>query len=88
MRTYHDTIIFRSTSEWYELERTGAKPNTVRLIDKSEYDQLTTYNYRRVRIECTDGNEDKGFTRDIVWAGRLDWVLGKVLYMVCWRDAS
>jgi hypothetical protein len=77
------TIIFRSTSEWFELERSGLKPNTIRLLDKAEYDLLTIADCRKVRIAHVD-DAYPPFTRDITFAGRLDWVLGKVLYMVCW----
>lgn len=32
----HDTLTVRSLAKWYELERSGRKPNTVRIVDEDE----------------------------------------------------
>lgn len=86
---------FKSLYEWYVLERDGSKPNTVRLLTRDEYtwlwDRYLRGQFNRVAIQCVNpptisvNAEPKEFVRDIVWAGKLDDLLGQVLFMVCWK---
>jgi len=79
----HDTVEFRSLYRWFALEQDGRKPNTVRLLSRAEYDVLNRTKPSRVSIVCED--RSGFFERDITWSGKIDDVLGQVLYMVCWE---
>ena len=51
MRIDGDTIVLRSTPEWYEVERDGRKPNTIRLLDWDELNAIANTDIAHVRIE-------------------------------------
>jgi len=82
MRIEGDTIIFRSAPNWYEVEKSGEKPNTLRLLDWHEVTEIAGTDLRKVRIEKNDGKES--FTRPVGRIFNLEPLLGKTLVMVCW----
>ena len=82
MRIEGDTIIFRSAAAWYEVEKSGEKPNTLRLLDYHEVTEIAGTALRKIRIERADGTET--FTRPIGRIFNLEPLLGKTLVMVCW----
>jgi hypothetical protein len=85
MRIDDHTIVFRSTNEWYETERGGGKPYTVRWIDHAEWTELITAGIEDVRIEHAD-LEGTCFTRRVRGVSFLGEMLGRVLLGVCWHD--
>lgn len=85
MKIEGDTIVFKSTPEWYEFEREGVKPNTVRLLDWDEVEQVANAAITKVRIERIGLNGTACFTRRTIGLWNLGGVLGKTLFMVCWR---
>jgi hypothetical protein len=86
MRIAGDTISFRSTPEWFDIEKGKTKPNTVRLLDWDELERIANTDIKHVTIECTTiGDERRWFTRDVTGLWNLGGVLGKTLFMVCWK---
>lgn len=53
------TAVFKSAPEFFELEESGKKPNTVRRVDFLEAERLKMCEF--IRIECGD----ESFTRSI-----------------------
>jgi hypothetical protein len=79
-----DTLVFRSAPEWYEIERSGKKPNTVRLLDWDEVEAVAKTDIKHIRIEHA-GTKGTCFTRDVLGLWNLGGVLGKTLFMACWK---
>lgn len=84
MRVEGDELIVKSDRDWYELERSGTKPNTVRLEDFREWSQIVHQAPKYIRVEASyeDGTM---FTRPISFMSEMASVLGKKLVIVCWR---
>jgi hypothetical protein len=78
------TVVLKSNAEWYELERSGAKSNTLRIMDGDEWAKVAMC--ERIRVELVGSDGATCFTRTIGWSGVLDAVLGKLLVMICWRS--
>jgi hypothetical protein len=78
------TVTFKSSAEWYELERQGAKPCTVRLMSEAEAISLAEYDPLRI---CVQRGEDEGtcFTRTVQGIYRVGGMLGQALVLVCWE---
>ena len=83
MRIKGDTLYLRSAPDWWELERDGSKPNTVRILDQDEVREIAGAEIRYVVMENLAGG--KTFTREVIGLWNLGGVLGKTLFMVCWR---
>jgi hypothetical protein len=85
MKFDHATVIFKSSEVWYEVERKGAKPNTVRLMSPDDYLRLAEYNPRHIRIQLGE-DEHTCFTRTVKSIFRLGKLLGQVLVIVSWVE--
>ena len=90
MKIEQDTIVFKSTNEFFQKEKDGRKPNTVRFLDKNElFFALKLWNcgtLKRIRIVLDDAERSDSFEReltDVTWAGGL---LGKNLVIFSWAD--
>ena len=71
MKIEDDTVVFKSESYYFKLERDGLKPNTVRLLTHAEKQQIRpklktilpeiteTVVIKKIRIECTAKYEIK-----------------------------
>jgi hypothetical protein len=84
MKVEGTTVVLKSNEQWYELERSGVKPNTLRIIDGDEWAAIVMC--ENIRVERTGDAGDTCFTRKIGWMGVIDAVLGKLLVMICWRS--
>ena len=92
MKIDGDTIKFRSDFYFYNLEERGVKPNTVRILDVGEGLKVDEWQktafingsvYRYIEISFVPKN--KSFKRRIIWVGRLGNLLGKEIWMFCWK---
>jgi hypothetical protein len=88
MKLARSTVVFKSTAHWYEDERAGMKPNTVRLMSPAEFLMLAEYDPAHVRIELAGSDGATCFTRKIVRIYQLAELLGQALVMVCWDPAA
>ena len=61
-------VVFKSNPEMYELENSGAKPNTVRLIHNNLYDILEdSNNVERIeKIKIINSESDESFIRPLL----------------------
>jgi len=85
MKIEGEDIVFNSEEKWYLLERAGRKPNTIRLVDWSEENEIARCKPKFIRIHC-EGEKTISFKRTISWMGRIDTVLGKSMLMFCWES--
>lgn len=83
MKLENATVTFKTSAEWYELEREGAKPCTVRLMSEAEFLELAEYYPVRIHIQR---GEDEGtcFTRTGLGIYRVGDLLGQALVLICW----
>lgn len=79
------TVTFKTTAEWYELERQGAKPCTVRLMSEAEFHELAEYDPLRICIARADDPVGNNFTRTGLGIYRVGGLLGKALVLICWE---
>lgn len=91
MRIEGNTLVFKSSVEYFAVERDGLKPNTVRLIPPGEWEQLEDWLGMPdrpvfVRIESTLGGGS--ITREITYYSDLGEILGSHLVIFCWRHPS
>jgi len=82
MRIEGDVLVFHSLPEWYDKERIGMKPNTVRLLDRDEVQAIEDSDIKYVRIERV--GDSSNFLRLVVGLWSLGVILDKTLFMVCW----
>lgn len=88
MRIEGDTLVFKSSVEYFSFERDGTKPNTVRLIPPEEWDLLDDWlglpddHPVFIRIESMLG---ESFTRELTYLSDLGNILGSHLVIFCWR---
>jgi len=87
MKIEDDTIKFKSDPYFYALEKDGIKPNTVRILERNEGIEVDKWRnspfirYRYIKISCGD----KSFNRKLKWFGKLGELLGKEIWMFCWK---
>jgi len=78
------TVTFKTNAEWYELEREGAKPCTVRLMSEAEAISLAEYDPLRIHVElATDPHTC--FTRHVLGIYRVGGMLGQALVLITWE---
>lgn len=78
------TVTFKTTAEWYDLEREGAKPCTVRLMSEAEALSLAEYDPLRIHVELA-GDPHTCFTRTIHGIYRVGGMLGQALVLIVWE---
>jgi hypothetical protein len=80
------TITFKSTLERFEKERSGAKPNTVRVMNAPPYDFIDALNgwlECRIIIKCTDSLAQ--IERTLTDVSVVGEFCGKCLVVWSWR---
>lgn len=93
-----DIVTFKSDGYFYRLEKSGLKPNTVRLLTKEERRQIKpdedTYeveHIKRIRIETnrtlgqSKRKELEPFERKLTSIEQIGELLGRYLYVFSWR---
>ena len=95
MKIEGNTIIFKSFLWNYELEKSGKKPCTVRVIPNDERDDYMEFTIeyehrggnsrdKRIRIVKVDDSTEF-FERDITHIEQIGSVLYSELTLICWR---
>ncbi len=85
MKLENATVTFKSTEAWYEIERQGYKPNTVRLMSPGDYLQLAEFDATYITIQKGD-DEGTCFTRTVKSIYQLGELLGTAVVIVCWEE--
>lgn len=85
MKLRRRIVTFKSTVQWFEVERQGLKPNTVRLMSPQEYLTLAEYDPSHICIEMGGAQDFHRFTRRVRSIYCLAELLGQALVMVCWE---
>ena len=84
------TIVFKSESYIFKLERDGLKPNTVRLLTYDEWQELGSgVDTNEIRIECVRKNIDDAcfepFTRTLTSIEQIGELCGYYLFVFSWK---
>ena len=85
-----DAVVFKSADDWYELERSGDKPATVRVMTLGECTALMLQRPPAIEIRHAD-YPTLTFTREILSMHVVDGVLpgcqvvGSAVVLICWR---
>ena len=85
MKISHDgtTVTFKTGPKvLFEAEKSGAKPNTVRILDYDEYLQLVKANPKKILIQ----HQQEIFLRTITHVYVTEDVLGKVIVVISWNE--
>lgn len=70
----------KSSKEWYDLERGGEKPNTVRSVDDADLAMM-----RQAHTIRVSGPGRRSFERTITGVFDVAPFLGKHLVVICWE---
>ncbi len=84
MNISHDgtTVSFKTNpQELFLTEKSGAKPNTVRIVDNDEYEMLTTHTPKKIGIRC----QEERFIRTLTNL-HFAKLFGKVIVIFSWAD--
>lgn len=84
MKLENATVTFKTSAEWYELERQGVKPCTVRLMSEAEFHELAEYDPTHIVVQKGD-DEGTCFTRSGLGIYRVGGLLGQALVLICWE---
>lgn len=68
--------------ELFEAEKSGAKPNTVRIVDQDEYLRLVKANPKKILIQ----HQQEIFLRTITNVHATEGVFGKVIVVISWTN--
>jgi hypothetical protein len=86
MKLKNKTVIFRSNNKLYPLEKSGIKPNTVRILTSIESQKLIHTQPKHIRIDC----EADSFTRKIIDITNItaifrDYIQSDMVYVISWE---
>lgn len=81
MRTQGNRVYFTAERKWFDAERSGEKPNTVRLMDDREWAEIQAADLTGVVIAF----DERTFTRRLTGIFDLGPLLGKHLVIFCWE---
>ena len=94
MRIIDDTIIFKSANVYYYKEKSGLKPNTVRLIQEgSEVEEFIPWAYppdwphspkRYIQIENVH-DATICFSREVTDVSTIASLLGYRIFVISWK---
>ena len=87
------TVVFKSKTYYFELERDGRKPNTVRLLTYDEVQELGDgVDTNEIRIECVRANVDDAcfdpFTRVLTSIEQIGELCGHYLFVFSWQHVT
>ena len=83
-----DMVIFKSTPPFYERERDGEKPNTTRIIEAEEWNELIGNYPHRIQIFSTILTSKHFFERKITNISRLWQMFDKVVVTISWQHVT
>jgi len=87
MKIEGDVIEFVSASQYYELEASGQKSNTVRLLSKSEFGELAENRRSLKKIRIVHSEHPRVFIveRKLTDISRIGELVGHYLVVFSWR---
>ena len=84
MRIYN-TVVFRSTSKMYALEKSGKRPNTVRLLDRDDVEDLLLGKSEPSYIVIRNSVTEQQFERELTNISVIGELCGKTIVVFSWR---
>lgn len=84
MRLAGDLVIVKSLPYFFNKEREGTKPYTVRLIDDHLMDAIAQHPPKRMRVEMREGRISQYFERDLSDISHMGRILGSTLIGFAW----
>lgn len=84
MKLLGDAVVFRSDDEWYEVEESGSKNATVRLLSRRDWKALVSANPPLIIIRHADEDTAVSFTRRLTGWYLCGELLGSMLVLFCW----
>lgn len=84
MRIEGETVIFNTANDYYDGEKNGEKPYTIRLLTGEEYRLLISPTVSKIRIAHAVMPEKVFFDRTIRSIYDLAELLGNVLVGIAW----
>lgn len=87
MRIEGKTAVFKTEDRLFDLEKSGVKPYTVRILELGEYSRLLDTGIHRVRIEHAE-LPNNWFECDFVSATTLGKMLGRIFVGIAWNPKS
>ena len=88
MRIEGNTVIFQSMPVMYEKEESGVKPNTVRILEFHEEDDLMRAGERLTHIQIRESYHKHRFMRELTDISKIGEILGKSVYVFSWRHGE
>lgn len=89
MRIEGDVVVFRSTLQYYRLEISGWKSNTVRLLNKAEYEAIMMddecWKLTKIRIEHSEHPIAFSFERELTNISLIGELVGHYLVVFSWK---
>ena len=87
MKISGKTVYLKTNNRLYEVEKSGEKPYTVRILEPNEFYALVNAGIKRVRVEHAL-DERVFFERDFVSAFMLGEMLGRIFTGIAWKPES
>ncbi len=88
MKIDGDTIIFKSNRKEFDVEESGEKSNTVRILDGDELDKLKqSTTPKHIRIICAN-NPEQMFTRRLTNIMKIGELLGAKILIFSWSGVE
>lgn len=88
MKIEDNTIVFKSGKSFFEKERSGKKPNTIRIVEYDEYKKIIKLygadGLTKIRIELVE-KPSECFERELTDISLVGIFCGKVCFVFSWR---
>ena len=84
MKHLRNAVSFKSIPTMWELEESGNKANTIRMVTGEEWEWIKEERPEKIYIVCTDDQKD--FVRTISHVMKVGEWLGQVQILISWRD--
>ena len=78
-----NSVIFKSDPLFYEKEKVGTKPNTVRLVSPCQYDKIKSCKFIKIHTWSFSKNLT-AFKRSITDVSVIGTLAGKELIVISW----
>lgn len=83
MKIEGDFVEFKSDKKFFEKEKDGRKPNTVRILSEDEYRSLIEQKPKKIRVANT-AIASEYFERDITDISVVGHIAGKNIAVISW----
>lgn len=89
MKMENNTIFVKSEGHFFRLEKSGKKPNTVRIMGYEEYTKTVNVeapiNKIHITKKCLENDPQDSFERTLTDISHVGEVLGQVMMVFSWR---